>query len=249
MKAAIAVLVVVLVAACAQEPIHWDDVSGGAPPPEPVDAQTAITVAGERICVLSIRSVQSGRATFAAWWDVRADSSAVLMLARSTANGTGWEPPVAADTTDRSTRGCGRSPPAIAADLASGYVHLAYFVEPAQGAGLFYAHSMDGGRTMHAPVPILFGRNPSRVSMASSGDRVAVAYEDPNSVKPSIGLALSKTMGHIFEQRMRASPENVRAKQPVVALDGDSIRVWWSVYSANPTVSATRPGYRKGRWE
>ena len=31
---------------------------------------------------------------------------------------------------------------------------------------------------------------------------VAVAFEDPNSASPRIGLALSRTMGHIFEQRL-----------------------------------------------
>lgn len=186
---------------------------------------------------------------YVTWWEVRPDSSGVLMLARSDDGGASWDSPVAADTTDRSARGCGRFHPTIAADSASGYVHLAYYVEPASGPGIFYAHSMDGGRTFHAPVPILFGRNQSRVSMASSGDRVVVAYEDPNSVQPSIGLALSKTMGHIFEQRVRASPEHVRAKQPVVALDGAALSLWWSTYSANPKVSATRPGYRKGMWK
>ncbi len=238
-----------MVAACGRDAITWDDSGSGPAPRGPVEARTVTRVPGERACAASIRAIQSGPVTFAVWWEARQDSSAVLMLSRSTDEGTEWEPPVAADTTDHSTRGCSRFPPAIAADSASGYVHLAYFVEPADGSGLFYAHSMDGGRTLHAPVPIVFGRNASRVSMASSGDRVAVAYEDPNSVQPSIGLALSKTMGHIFEQRVRASPENVRAKQPVVALDGDTISLWWSIYSANPAVSLTRPGYRRGRWE
>lgn len=237
------------VTACSREPIVWDDLSGGGPPPEPFISRELTWVPGERVCAGSIRSVKSGATTFATWWDVRPDSSAVLMLARLADDSAVWGLPVAADTTDRSARGCGRSPPAITADSASGYVHLAYFVEPATGSGIFYAHSMDGGGTLHAPVPIVFGRNSARVSMASNGDRVAVAYEDPNSVQPGIDLALSKTMGHIFEERVRASPENVRAKQPVVALEGDSIRVWWSVYSANPTASATKPGYRKGRWE
>lgn len=249
MKHVLVVLSLVMVAACETAPVLWDDGSGGAPPREPRDAGMVRGVPSARACAGSVRSVRSGGATFAVWWDVRVDSSAVLMLARSAHDGTGWESPVAADTTDRSARGCGRSPPAITADSASGYVHLAYFVEPAAGSGIFYAHSMDGGRTLHAPVPIVFGRNQSRVSMASNGDRVAVAYEDPNSLQPAIEVALSKTMGHIFEDRVRASPENVRAKQPVVAIGGNTISVWWSAYSANPTVSATRPGYRKGRWE
>jgi len=156
--------------------------------------------------------------------------------------------PVIADSTDHSTRGCGRPPPAIAADPGTGYIHLAYFSEPNTGSGIFFAHSMDSAKTFHSPVPIVFGRNASRVSVASSGDRVVVAYEDPNAQQPSIGVALSKTMGHIFEARVTASGDNGIARQPVVRLKGRLIQVWWSEYSANPTISATRPMYREGKW-
>ena len=96
------------------------------------------------------------------------------------------------------------------------------------------------------PVPIVFGKNPARVSMDASGDRVVVAFEDPNANQPAIGISLSKTMGHLFEHRSQATSFNVRARQPVVRLDGDSIHLWWSEYSANPAVSATRAAYRSG---
>jgi hypothetical protein len=170
------------------------------------------------------------------------------MTARKTKNGE-WSNPVIADSTDHGVRGCGRSAPAIAVDSSSGYVHLAYFAEPASGAGIFFEHSMDKGATFHSPVPIVFGKNPSRVSVASNGDRVVVAYEDPNSSQPLVSVALSKTMGHIFESRALASSENGRARQPVVRLSEDSIHLWWSEYSSNPAVSATRPVYRAASWK
>jgi hypothetical protein len=78
---------------------------------------------------------------------------------------------------------------------------------------------------------------------------VVVAFEDPNSRQPLIGLALSKTMGHLFEKRVVATPEYGRARQPVVRLTRDSIRLWWSEFSENPAVSATRSTYRAGRWK
>jgi hypothetical protein len=56
-------------------------------------------------------------------------------------------------------------------------------------------------------------------------------------------------MGHIFERRVTASGENGIAKQPVVRLRGDLIQVWWSEYSPNPAISATRPMYREGKWK
>jgi hypothetical protein len=169
------------------------------------------------------------------------------MVAEEAKTGS-WKTPVIADSTDHGVRGCGRPAPAIAADSASGYLHLAYFAEPNSGAGVFFAHSMDGGATFHSPVAIVYGRNPSRVSVASNGDRVIVAYEDPNAVQPTIAVALSNTMGHIFESRIQASGENGQARQPVVRLGADSIRLWWSEYSDDPTVSATRSVYRAGVW-
>jgi hypothetical protein len=128
-------------------------------------------------------------------------------------------------------------------------VHLAYFLEPAAGPGIFFAHSMDSAATFHAPVPIVFGKNPSRVSVASRGDRVAVAYEDPNSDEPMIGVAFSRTMGHLFEARMQATSSDGRARQPIVRVSKDSVYLWWSEYSASPDVSATRPGYQAGAWQ
>jgi DNA-binding beta-propeller fold protein YncE len=184
---------------------------------------------------------------YAVWWQSRTDSSVVLLSARRVARGK-WSQPVIADSTDHGVRGCGRPAPAIAVDSKSGYVHVAYFSEPKSGAGIFFAHSMDTAATFHSPVPIVFGKDPSRVSVASDGDRVVVAYEDPNSTQPIIGIALSNTMGHIFESRSIATSENGRARQPAVRVEGDSIRLWWSEYSADPAVSATRPRYRAALW-
>jgi hypothetical protein len=152
-----------------------------------------------------------------------------------------------ADSSDHSARGCGRPAPAIAAN-PSGYVHLAYFAEPPQGSGVFYVHSMDKGVTFHAPVAVVFGDKPSAVSVAARGDTVAVAYEDPNSERPAIGVALSRTTGHIFSISSIASPPSSRATLPVISIKGQAIRLWWSERSPNPAISATQTVYREGRW-
>ena len=168
------------------------------------------------------------------------------MVARSHDAGEGWDQLVVADSTDHGVRGCGRPAPAIAVDSSNGYVNVAYFMEPQAGAGIFFSHSMDGGRTFHAAVPIVFGDNASSVGIATSGDRVAVAYEDPNSTEATVGVALSRTMGHIFEYRSGISSDNERARQPVVDIRGDTVGVWWSDHSADPRISATRTAYREG---
>jgi hypothetical protein len=229
--------------------VEWSDIvfNGGPPEPAeyPVSGQTGPHVPQ---CPASLRIATAGGFSYAVWWVARQDSSAILMASRSP-RGMTWSPPVIADSTDHGVRGCGRPAPSIAVDSASGYVHLAYFAEPQNGSGIFFAHSMDSAATFHSPVPIVFGKNPSRTSIASSGDRVVVAYEDPNALRPRVGLGLSKTMGHIFEEKVVATPESGRALQPVVRIEGDSIRLWWSEYSPNPAVSATRTMYRAGHWK
>ena len=242
----ISLLLVMTLAACKGDPLEWGEpVFGG--PQAPRELMRVSNLNDPEQCPVSVRVADNGHFLNAAWWRVERDSSALLMVARSK-DGVVWENPVVADSSDQGVRGCARPAPAVSADSAGGYVHLAYFLEPAAGAGIFFAHSMDSARTFHAPVPIVFGRNASRVSVASNGDRVVVAFEDPNSRQPLIGVALSKTMGHLFESRMQATPDNGRAMQPIVRVGKDSVRLWWSEYSSDSTVSATRPAYRAAKW-
>ncbi len=240
-------LSLIILVGCKADPVTWGEPVFRAGVVSPVDSIARRTIVDAAMCPVSVRVASAGHYSYAAWWHVNADSSSSLLVSRSSESGV-WGEPVVADSTDHSNRGCGRPAPSIAVDSVSGYVHLAYFLEPVAGPGIFFAHSMDSGATFHSPVPIVFGRGPSRVSVSSHGDKVAVAYEDPNARQPMIGVALSKTMGHIFEARMQATPDNGRAMQPVVRVDGDSIRLWWSEYSADSSVSANRSAYRAGQW-
>ncbi len=245
----IAIIGIVAISACDKSPIEWGTIVQSNPPLTPNEYPSALEPSpSPTACPGSLRIARAAGDQYAVWWEARLDSSVVLMSSRAE-NRKAWAPPIAADTTDHGVRGCGRPAPAIAVDSATGYVHIAYFSEPKNGPGIFFAHSMDKAATFHSRVPIVFGRDPSRVSVSSSGDRVAVAYEDPNASQPLVGVALSRSMGHIFESRLLASSDNGRARQPVVRLSGDSIRLWWSEYSPNPIVSATRPYYRAGHWK
>ena len=236
----------VCVAACSNDGIAWSEIRLDGPR-LPQGVALGHVWPSYPGCAASVRATRKGSRLLAAWWAARKDSSGVLLVSQSP-DGKTWTPPVVADSTDRSVKGCGRPPPSIAADSASGYVYLAYFAEPASGRGIFFAHSMDSGRTFHAPVPIVFGDNAAWVSVSGAGDRVAVAYEDPNSLKPSVGAAVSRSMGHIFRPGELVSSDNERARQPTVQVAGDTVRVWWSDHSADPRVSMTRPAYREGIW-
>lgn len=179
-------------------------------------------------CTGSLRLSRAAGTVFAIWWEPRPDSAAWLLASSTVDEGRHWSPPAVVDTTDRSVSGCRRVPPAIAADSSTGYVHVTYALQAAEGPGLFFSHSMNRGRTFHSPVAILYGDRLGRTSVAADGDMVVVGFEDPNGSTPRIGLALSRTMGHIFEDRLLpVSGDQGVASHPLTAVRGRQIAVSW----------------------
>ncbi|MFL5470578.1 MAG: hypothetical protein ACJ8AE_12350, partial [Gemmatimonadaceae bacterium] len=227
-------------AACVNDPVKWGDVGYRRSQLGDPDARSAImdanlpAIAGTaRPCIRSIRTAGSAHEIFRAWWSSRSDSSVILSLQRSGNQATNWgfpsSSPIIVDARDRGRRGCDRPAPGIFYDSVSTYLHLVYFIEAADGAGVFFAHSMDTAAMFHSPVPVVYGNAPSAAAVAAHGDSVVVVYEDPNSTTPRISIVLSHATGHIFDQRGQVTPDEVPALRPWVALHGDSITVWWRV--------------------
>ncbi len=192
----------------------------------------------------------SGAERYAAWWEARADGSSALMLARSPDGGAHWDTPLVADGRDAGGLRCSRPPPSLFADAASGYLHLTYHISPPGGPGVYFRHSMQasalgttGMGVLHMSVPVTYGDRPVHSSVAGRGDTVVVAFEDPNSAKPRILLALSMGAGHLFSTYGAVSPPGAEARFPRVSLSGDSVRVRWvETGSAGPPREATRAG-------
>ena len=244
-------LLVLAGAACGAPPVDWEPQRSVARPAgEEVSLDADGTVHPDTMVVLAARlapppgpacagslRVAAARGTlFGVWWAPRPDSGVRLLVARSSDSGQSWHAPSAVDTTDVGVGGCRRAPAAIAADSASGYVHVTYALQAVEGPGLFFSHSMDGGVTFHEPVPILYGERLTRTSVAADGDLVVVGFEDPNSTTPRIGLALSRTMGHIFEHRiLPVSDDNGSATHPLTAAHGRRIAVAWEPATAGAT--------------
>ncbi len=168
-------------------------------------------------------------------------------MQRSGDQGRNWQPPIEVETRDRGRRGCERPAPGIFYDSTSGNVHLVYFVEASDGAGIFFAHSMDKGGMFHSPVPVVYGNVPSVASVAGHGDSVVVVLEDPNSMTPRVGIVLSHTTGHIFDQRGQVAPDDVLAIMPWVALDHGRITVWWKTPDHSGAAYGDRVGWRFSR--
>jgi hypothetical protein len=201
-------------------------VAGGAPRLV-VPSTRGVPRAEAGLCVASLRLADGADSiVYAAWWTARPDSSVALRVARSGDGGAAWGAPETADDRDRGVRGCARPAPAVTIDPDSGYVHVAYYFEPAEGAGVFYVHRMQG--MFHAPVAIVYGQKPAAVAVGARGDTVVVAYEDPNGATPRVVVALSLSAGHLFTFRTPVSGEGVAARAPVVGVRGTWVGVgWW----------------------
>ena len=252
-----------LAAACSKDPVAWSDVSyslagtaGRADsvkndsaadespiPPQLFHSRFPTQPPAARASALA----RAGKSFYAVWWSVRRDSSAALLTSRSDDGGP-WTQPVAADATDAGRRGCARPAPSIATDMIGGYVHLAYFLESASGAGVFSVHSMDRDSSFHSPVAMVYGARPANTSLSAEGEKVAVAYEDPNSSRPRIFVALSRTMGHIFELRLPVSDESGSALYPSVKLRGTKLELTW-VERSSADSTGERHASRTGIWK
>lgn len=248
----------VLLGACEQAPVEWRAVESvahvgeaavtlnadGTVSPDTLSALAShVTAPPGPACAGSLRLAAARGTLYGVWWAPRPDSGARLLEARSVDGGRSWSAPSPVDTTDAGVGGCRREPASIAADSASGYVHVTYALQAAEGPGLFFSHSMDGGVTFHSPVPILYGERLGATSVAADGDLVVVAFEDPNSSTPRIGLALSRTMGHIFEHRiLPVSDDNDRAVHPLAAAHGRTVAVAWQQAGSAGTSLVVRAG-------
>ena len=247
--------VALLSAGCVKEPVEWGDVSYRQSRLGDPDARSGVMNAGLPAvtggvahCVGSIRTANSDSDLFRVWWTSRTDSSVVLSMQRSTNRGASWQSPIEVEQRDRGRRGCDRPAPGIFYDPARGYLHLVYFIEASDGAGVFFAHSMDNGGMFHSPVPVVYGNTPSAASVAANGDSVVVVFEDPNATTPRIGIVLSHSTGHVFEQRGEATPDDVPAASPWVALDHQKITTWWKFAETAVGNGGDRVGYREGLW-
>ena len=241
--------------ACLKEPVEWGDVSYRQSKLGDPDARSAVMSANLPVialarapCIRSIRNAGARPDLFRAWWASRSDSGVVLSMQHSPDGGSTWDPVVEVESRDKGRRGCDRPSPGIFYDPLSGYLHLVYFIEGSEGAGVFFAHSMDKGKMFHAPVAVVYGNAPSDASVAGNGDSVVVVFEDPNATTPRIGIALSRSAGHIFEQRGQVTPDDVQAVAPWVALDHGKITVWWKTPDRSGSQYGDRVGSRAGLW-
>ena len=62
-----------------------------------------------------------------------------------------------------------------------------------EGTGVFFAHFM--GSMLHSPVAVIYGERLVATAIAAEGDRVVVAYEEPNGTRQQVDVAMSHDAG------------------------------------------------------
>jgi hypothetical protein len=256
-----AVTACVLLAACVSEPIEWEsprDIPGtiGATTrlvmdlrtnPRLIDEPTPVVPLPSAACEGTLVVTRArDREWYAASFLTRPDSSVMLVVSRSRDDGATWSEHVVADKRDRGRRGCSRPRPALHADSASGYVHAAYFIEPDEGAGVWYTHSMERGTLWHETIGVLYGEEPASASIASAGDTVLIAYEHPGSGGARLGLAISRHAGHTFAERLRVVRVSGRARDPRIAYRRGRVALAWIEHGPAPGAAA-RARVRTGK--
>jgi hypothetical protein len=200
--------------------------------PDSILAVTAPQVPG--LCRSTLTTVAGTVHLFAAWWSVRPDSSAILYSAASADSGKTWGIPTAVDTADVSSRGCTRPPPSMT--TVGDDMHVAYSMTASEGTGVFFAHFM--GAMLHSPVAVIYGERLVPTAIAAEGERIAVAYEEPNGKRQQIDVAVSETQGHIFETHAVATRAVDVATTPAIALHGKVIAVAWTARRLDASASS-----------
>jgi hypothetical protein len=196
-------------------------------------------------CPGSLRLETTTRGEVAVWWSLRTATRVHLLAAWRYAGDSAWRGPIPVDTLDQGSSdardvprgipvGCARPPAGLSVDAANGFVHVAYALVGPEGAGFFYAHQMDPRGGFEPPQPIVYGERLGPAQVASDGNVVAVAYEDPNSgQRRRIAVAISRTAGHLWEGRHLVSSGLNLASDPFVVVQASALVVGW--YETPPT--------------
>jgi hypothetical protein len=169
-----------------------------------------------------------------AWRHVFPGSVRDIVVARSSDHGATWTEPVRVHADDWSFDACPHAGPAIAVD-SNNVLHVSWWTGKEGAAGVFYARSIDGGKTFGEATAMRVAKfsRPAHVQMSlAPNHRVVVAWDDGTQQVPRVMVRVSYDDGAHFADATSVSAAGRAASFPVLAVHNDSIAIAWSEVSA-----------------
>jgi len=165
---------------------------------------------------------------YVAWRAILPGDVRDVVVMRSGDGGRTWDAPVRPREDGWVFPGCPHAGPSLRLG-PDGAVHVAWWTGKEQEAGVYYARSVDRGRTWAAqPIGVGERSTPAHVQLAVlDSSRVLVAWDDGLSAMPRI-LVRRSTDGRTFGAPEVLSDSGVAATYPVPVVRGDSVTIAWS---------------------
>jgi hypothetical protein len=168
---------------------------------------------------------------YVAWRKVFEGSVRDIVVARSADGGGHWEEPVRVHADGWVFEGCPHAGPGVAVD-AGGTLHVAWYTGREGGAGVYYARSVDAGRTFSDAVALLDGAwvPPSQVDLLAAGSRLWATWEARGAGDPSILVTAvaegEMPAGSLAARETGTNPAlgGSETRQVVAWLDGEAVR-------------------------
>jgi hypothetical protein len=181
-------------------------------------------------CCRTAMATASDGTLFVAWRAIFPGNVRDIVVSRSGDHGVTWTEPVRAHVDDWVYPGCPHAGPSLVVDAAN-RLHIAWWTGKEGAAGVFYARSVDGGRTFGRPVALGVAKysQPAHVQMVLGGHgEIVVAWDDGTRTVPQIVIRVSRDGGDVFGPTERVSVPGRVARFPVMALTDSTITIAWS---------------------
>ena len=111
---------------------------------------------------------------------------------------------------------------------AAGTYHVAWYTNGKARKGLFYARSLDGGKTFSAPMAVgQPGRNPARPYVIADGREAAMVWKEFDGDKTTVNLMTSHDDGQTWSAAKVISSTTDASDHPLLVSDGRRSYLSW----------------------
>jgi hypothetical protein len=184
-------------------------------------------------CCRTALATSTDGSLYMAWRKVFPGNIRDVVISKSADDGATWSAPVRVHADNWHYDGCPHAGPSIQVDR-SGVIHAAWWVGKEGSAGVYYAHSTDGGATFSNPVSLGVAQfsKPAHVQLAldpdSSKRTVAVTWDDGTLKSPAVVLRTSIDGGTTFGAPQSVSDPGQVGTFPVIGFTKKGIAIAWT---------------------